>query len=241
MVELPRIRAVLFDLGGTLVDHHDFLHWTDLARHCFVDVEEEALARAYFDVERETDTRERVSYAEFWRTTLSRAAGRELGLAIAERFLSLSRAHPGFSRLYSDTRRCLEDLRSDGLRMGVVSNSSSEARVRSILHETGILPFFERVVSSGTEGVEKPNPEIFHRALRRMKLNADDSFYVGNLAFTDAQAAREAGLRAVWLNRAGTGMGEDPPEISSLLELPLCLHGPQPRAGPNSARGRRAA
>lgn len=236
----PRIRAVLFDLGGTLVDYHDFAYWTDLARRCFVDAEEEAMGRAFFEVERETDVRERVSYTEFWRRTLSRASGRDVEAPTAARFLALIRERPGFNRLYSDSRRCLEQLLADGRRLAVVSNSSSEAHVRSILHSTGILPFFERVLSSGTEGVEKPDPEIFHRALVRMELRPSEAFYVGNLAFTDAQAAREAGLSAIWLNRAGTGMSDDPPEITSLLEVPLCLQRIEAVAAPDPSRGRRA-
>jgi FMN phosphatase YigB (HAD superfamily) len=218
-----RFRAVLFDLGGTLVDYHDYAHWTELARRCFVEAEEEEIAHAFHEVERATDNRERVSFTEFWQRTLSLASGKEVERRTAERFIELSRERPGFNRLYSDTRRCLDELQSEGRRLAVVSNSSSEARCRAILHETGILPFFERVVSSGTEGVEKPEAEIFHRAVGRLGLRPDESFYVGNLAFTDAEAAREAGLGAVWLNRAGTGMSEEPPEITSLLELPLWL------------------
>ncbi len=237
----PRIRAVLFDLGGTLVDYHDFAHWTELARRCFVDIEEEEMARAFFDVERETDARERVGYTEFWRITLSRASGWDVERPTAERFLALIRERPGFNRLYSDSRRCLEELQSEGRRLAVVSNSSSEAHCRAILHETGILPFFEKVLSSGTEGVEKPAPEIFHRAVARMKVRPDEAFYVGNLAFTDAQAAREAGLEAIWLNRAGTGMSDEPPEITSLLEVPLCLRRVEGRPTPYPGRRRRAA
>ena len=236
-----RYRAVLFDLGGTLVDYHDYAHWTDLARRCFVDAEEEEVAHAFHEVERETDTRDRVSYTEFWRRTLSRASGREVERTAAERFLSLVRQTPGFNRLYSDSRRCLEDLRADGRRLAVVSNSSSEAHVRAVLHETGILPFFEKVLSSGTEGVEKPNPELFHRAVGRMGLSPEEAFYVGNLAFTDAQAAREAGLDAVWLNRSGTGMSGEPPEITSLLELPLWLRQLERAAPPKVEVARRAA
>ncbi len=221
MVVPPRIRAVLFDLGGTLVDYHDYAHWTELARRCFVDVEEEDLAHAFLEVERETDTRERVAFTEFWRRTLERAGGRPVETASAARFIALSRETPGFNRLYSDARRCLEELQGEGRRLAVVSNSSSEARCRSILHETGILPFFDKVVSSGTEGVEKPEAEIFQRSVARLAVRPEEAFYVGNLAFTDATAAREAGLHSVWLNRAGTGMSDEPPEISSLLELPL--------------------
>ena len=237
----PRFRAVLFDLGGTLVDYHDYAHWTELARRCFVDAEEEEVAHAFREVELETDIPARVSFTEFWRLTLSRASGRAVERSTAERFLELSRQHPGFFRLYSDTRRCLDELRADGRRLAVVSNSSSEAHVRSILHSTGILPFFEKVLSSGTEGVEKPAAEIFHRAVQRLGVRPDEAFYVGNLAYTDAEAARQAGLGAVWLNRAGTGMSPSPPEISSLLELPLWLRHEETEPAPNLARARRAA
>lgn len=237
----PRLQVVLFDLGGTLVDYHDYEHWTALARRCFVPVEEEEMAHAFHEVERATDTRERVPYTEFWRRTLSLASGREVERPTAQRFIELVRETPGFNRLYSDTRRCLEDLESAGRRLGVVSNSSSEARCRTILHETAILPFFEKVLSSGTEGVEKPDPEIFHRAVARMGVRPEEAFYVGNLAFTDAEAAREAGLSSIWLNRAGTGMSEDPPEITSLLELPLWLRHLERPSREKPAIARRAA
>jgi putative hydrolase of the HAD superfamily len=224
----PRIRAVLFDLGGTLVDNYDFEHWAMLARRCFVDVDGESVAHAVAEVERETDVRQSQprdewAFPEFWRSILARASGRDVDTDSAERFLKLAREQPGYTRLYSDARRCLEELAGQGRRLGIVSNSSSEARVRGILDANGVLPYFERIVSSGTEGVAKPDPEIFRRALARMDLPAGAALYVGNLAYTDAQAAREAGLHGVWLNRAGTGMGLDPPEITSLLEIPLCV------------------
>ena len=123
--------------------------------------------------------------------------------------------------LFSDTRRCLDHLASEHRAMGVISNSTSEARVRQILDRVGILDYFCRVVSSGTEGVAKPDPEIFRRALARMHLLPHEALYVGNLRHTDAEAARAVGLHALWLNRYGFGYEEDPPEITSLLEVPL--------------------
>jgi len=219
---------VLFDLGGTLIDNYDFTHYANLARRCFLEVEEEPLAHALAEVERETDcphptARDEWTNPEFWGAVLARATGKAVDRATAERFLALARSEPGSYRLYSDSRRCLEELADQGRRLGIVSNSTSEARVRAILDRAGVLPFFERIISSGSEGVAKPDPEIFRRALGRMKLDGPEALYVGNLAYTDAQAARAAGLHGIWLNRAGTGLGSDPPEITSLLEVPLCV------------------
>ena len=223
-----RVRAVLFDLGGTLVDECDFAGWTEDARKLYLDVDPDDLRHAFQEVQAEIDAEppgpdRDATLLEFWRRTLSRAAQREVTESTVEKFFAARRRGTDPLQLYSDTRRCLDQLRHEHRALGVVSNSTSEARVRQILDRVGILDYFDRIVSSGTEGVEKPEPEIFLRAVRRMSVAPTEALYVGNLACTDAKAARSAGLWALWLNRDGFGFGEDPPEITSLLEVPLCV------------------
>jgi len=222
-----RIRAVLFDLGGTLVDERDYAGWAELARRFYFDLDPDALTHAFQEVEREMDAGPRVdggpeaAVLEFWRRTLSRASEREVAPAVAEKFVRAVRAADIPVQLFSDARRCLDQLRAERRDLGVISNSTSEAHVRRILDRAGILDYFSRVVSSGSEGVAKPDAEIFRRAVRRMNVRPEETLYVGNLACTDAKAAAAAGLHSVWLNREGTGFGDDPPEITSLLEVPL--------------------
>ncbi len=223
-----RVRAVLFDLGGTLIDHKDFDGWTDLARRFFLDFDADELRHAFLEVEEEMDVRPpsgsgEAALAEFWRRTLSRASGKEVDEATTLKFQAAVHETELPVRLYSDTRRCLDILRAQRRALGVVSNSRSEEAVRRILERVGILDYFSRIVSSGTEGVEKPNPDIFRRALARMNVPAAEAVYVGNLARTDAKAAAAAGMHGVWLNREGFGFGLDPPEITSLLEVPLVV------------------
>ncbi len=242
-----RIQAVLFDLGGTLVDERDFAEWVDIARELFLDVQPDELAHAHTEVEHADDGADFAAdphdvVVEFWRRVLSRAAGREVETATAERFWERVRASQTERSLpvFSDVRRCLDALRAEHRRLGIVSNSSSEASVRRILDRAGILDAFERIVSSGTEGIAKPNPEIFRRAVQRFGLRPEETLYVGNLPRTDAAAASSAGLHAAWLNRDGTGLGA-PNEITSLLEVPLVVRalegaGPARGAGPRSSR-----
>jgi HAD superfamily hydrolase (TIGR01509 family) len=225
-----RIEAVLFDLGGTLVDERDFAGWAELARTVYLDVAPDDLAHAYGEVEAELDASpvdldSGDGIVEFWRRVLAGASAGPVGREAAGRFVEAERTarRERPLPLYSDVRRCLDHLAGDRRRLGVISNSTSEARVRRILDQAGILGYFERVVSSGTEGVRKPDPEIFRRAVGRLHLSPDEVLYVGNLPRTDAIAARGAGLHAVWLHRDGTGLGTDPPEITSLLEVPLVV------------------
>jgi len=222
----PRIRAVLFDLGGTLVDERDYDGWVELARRFYFDLDPDALTHSFQEVEREMDAEPQggdrdLAQVEFWRRVLARASAREVSTEVAAKFLNARRSEEVLVRLFSDTRRCLDELRSARRDLGVVSNSTSEAHVRRILDRAGILKYFSRVVSSGTEGVAKPDPEIFRRAVHRMNVAPAEALFVGNLAFTDAKGAAAAGLHSVWLNRNGMEAGDDPPEIMSLLEVPL--------------------
>ncbi|MCI4373564.1 MAG: HAD family hydrolase [Thermoplasmata archaeon] len=219
----PHITTVFFDLGGTLVDERDILGWTEEALRLGLDIPPDDLAHAYADVLRATDCSPRATLEEFWRRVLEQGSQRAVAPALTERFLSAYLASERPLPLFSDTRRCLEDLAADGRNLAIISNSRGEDHVREILIRRDIAQFFGTIVSSGTEGVAKPDPEIFRRALRRAHAAPEASFYVGDLAFTDAKAAAGVGIHSVWLNRWGTGFGDDPPEITSLLEVPICI------------------
>jgi FMN phosphatase YigB (HAD superfamily) len=214
---------VFLDVGGTLVDERDYPHWVELGRGVGLELDEYHLAHAVVEVERETDTPDPPTHEARWMAILGRASGQPVSLAKASEFLQAWHRSPVAPRLYSDAVRCLVQLRDEGRRLGVISNSRSEESLRLILGQATVLSFFDVIVSSGTEGVEKPNPEIFRRAAARMGVPVGGSFHVGDLAYRDAKAARAAGLGSVWLNREGTGFGDDPPEITSLTELPFHL------------------
>jgi HAD superfamily hydrolase (TIGR01509 family) len=217
------IRAVFFDLGDTLIDVRDYALWLEVARGVMVDVDSDALVHAVQEVVKANDRPNPVSHTELWRQILAAAADRPVTTHTAERFMADLAERPRTGHLFSDARRCLDVLHAQGRTLGVISNSRSEESIRTLMESVGILRFFSVVVSSGTEGVAKPEAEIFHRALKRAHVRGPESFFVGDLAYTDAQAARAAGLHSVWLHRDGTGFGEDPPEITSLLEVPLVI------------------
>lgn len=220
---------MLFDLGGTLVDDRDFGGFADLARRVQLEIEPDTLAHAFLEVERAFDVgpppgdREARILA-FWRETLSHAAERPVPEEVVRRFRALDAGSRRPYPVYSDVRRCLDALHRQGRRLGVVSNATSEAEVRRILDTAGILDRFARVTASGSESVSKPNPAIFLRTVERLGVTPAEALHVGNLEHADARAARAAGLHALWLNRFGTGLGLDPPEITSLLEVAPWIH-----------------
>jgi len=111
----------------------------------------------------------------------------------------------------------LSELRSRGVRTAVVSNA--DGRAEAGLRSAGIADHVEFVVDSHYEGVEKPDPEIFHRALRRLDVPARSAVYIGDIYSIDAVGSRAAGLSPVIIDPTGTYTGLDCPVISSLREL----------------------
>lgn len=219
----PPIRAVFFDLGGTLVDVDDPVGWSEIARGLGVEVEPDHLMHEVRELDRATDGPARPDVPRFWQQILEQVANGRAGPAIGERFAERLAALPLSTHLFSDVKRCLAELRRERRPLGIISNSRSEESVRERLKVAGILPYFRTIVSSGTEHVQKPDRAIFERAATKAGVTPAESFHVGDLAYLDAKAAALAGFRSVWLNRAGTGLGTDPPEITSLTELPAYL------------------
>lgn len=224
----PRIRAILFDVGGTLVYEPDMVGWSEQARPFHLGINPDDLARAYIKVLAEigkfsSSQDWEGEIVDFWRRTLSLAARKVVSRSIASKFVAANKERSLPVRLYSDACPCLDQLRQDHRPLGIISNSDSETRVRQVLELAGILDYFDRIVSSGTEGIEKPNPTIFLRAVRRMNVKPAEALYIGNKADVDARAARSAGLHGVWVNRGGPGLGTDPSEVASLLEVPVCV------------------
>ena len=110
----------------------------------------------------------------------------------------------------------LERLR-ESFRLGIVSNASGS--VRAAFERIGLARYFEVIVDSGVEGVEKPDPRIFRLALERMGERAERAAYVGDIYHVDVIGARAAGLRPVLLDPHGIH-GEKPCErVQSLDEL----------------------
>lgn len=102
-------------------------------------------------------------------------------------------------------------------RLAVVSNSNGT--VREKLRRVGLLPYFEVVIDSHEEGVEKPDPRIFRRALERTGARAERSLYVGDFYHIDVAGARAAGMGAVLLDPGGAHGDKPVRRIASIGAL----------------------
>lgn len=108
-------------------------------------------------------------------------------------------------------------------RLAVISNSNGT--VRRKLGQVGLLPYFDLVVDSHEEGIEKPDPRIFRLALERLRARPARAVHVGDFYHIDVEGARAAGVRPVLLDPGEAHPDKPVRRIRDLRELPACIDG----------------
>jgi putative hydrolase of the HAD superfamily len=112
-------------------------------------------------------------------------------------------AEPGVWELYPEVSGVLEQLQPS-FQLAVVSNF--DGRLRFILQHLGISKFFEHIFISSEIGADKPDPEIFQRALKLIGLKPNQVLHVGDDPERDWEAASAAGLSIFRLDRPNNSL-----------------------------------
>ncbi|MBI5946767.1 MAG: HAD family hydrolase [Chloroflexi bacterium] len=202
------IRAVLFDWDGTLV-RQDFLARraptfavAAYARRVLsLAVRDEAVDRAFEAVLPPASgaaSIEGVIAAAF--TWLGWAVGSSDVDACARLFFDEATAH---ETVFDDARALLPSLKYRGYRTAVVANSLFPARfLQEQANALGLAGHLDAIVTSAGVGVAKPGSAPFVQALDAVGVEAHEALFVGDSLETDVVGAREAGMRAVLLQRS---------------------------------------
>jgi len=217
------IRAVLFDLDGTLYDRDDLV--LQLARDQYREFrkqlgevdEPEFVARLL-----ELDAH---GYGDRPRVYPTLAADFGLSdVAIQQMEARFWESYDRGGRPTDDTVEALTTLRDRGIKLGVVSNGRVH-RQTAKLAALGIDRFFDVVLISDGEGVGKPDPRIFHRGVDRCGVVSSEAMYVGDNPQVDVAGARSAGLVPVWKRVPYWELSlQDVLVVDRLTEiLPVCL------------------
>jgi putative hydrolase of the HAD superfamily len=205
------IRAVVFDVDGTLVDHLGAQQagleklYAVLEEAQRVPVDEfvaiwQREADRYWELYQEgkiTFIQQRLLRVKAVFDCLGEPVQDERAMIVFRMYLA---EYEGSWRLYDDVLPCLDSL--SAYRLATVSNGDSGQQRRK-LERTGIAPYFSSVVISGDLGVSKPDPEIFWRSLQELGVSAKETIYVGDHLESDALGAQGVGMRAIWLAREG--------------------------------------
>jgi HAD superfamily hydrolase (TIGR01549 family) len=207
------IKAVVFDVGETLVDesreYGTWADWLGVPRHTFSSVFGAVIAMGL-------DYREAFQY---FRPGFSVDAER------AKRVESGQAETFGEGDLYPDARPTMEALRAMGVWVGVAGNQTS--RAGDILRKLD-LPA-DLIATSDDWNASKPDMGFFRALLAAVPWDAGEIVYVGDRVDNDLKPAKAAGLLTAFIRRGPWGyIWERHPDmptvadwqVTTLAELP---------------------
>ena len=98
--------------------------------------------------------------------------------------------------LFPEVKPALRFLKQHYVVIAVTNGNANLDRI-------GISDLFDGIVSAATAGAAKPQRPIFDAAVEAGGARAEQTLHVGDHPLDDVHGARDAGLRAVWVNRNG--------------------------------------
>lgn len=104
----------------------------------------------------------------------------------------------------------LAGLQARGMRVGLVSNTIWPGELhREDLATLGLLEYIDYAVFSGDLGIWKPRPQIFLQVLERLGVAPAEALFVGDSPREDIRGAQAVGMRAVWIRSPEFALPDD--------------------------------
>ncbi|GEN45383.1 HAD family hydrolase [Alkalibacillus haloalkaliphilus] len=217
------IKAVVFDLDRTLLDR-------DKSVRVFIEKQHDRLntfldhipKEKYITRFIELDQRGYVSKDKVYQQivdefNITGLTWQELLEDYISRFKDSCRPFPNLNRM-------LETLLGHHLILGVITNGRGQFQLDNI-KALGIEHYFESILISEWEGVKKPDPQIFYKALEALDVVPAESIYVGDHPENDIKASRNVGMKSVWMkDKRYDGVQADF-VIEDLMEVPYIVEG----------------
>jgi putative hydrolase of the HAD superfamily len=190
------LKAVLFDLDGTLLDRDKSIEQFIAAQYDRLDRRLNYITKlAYTNRFIELDC-----HGHVWKDEVYRSLVDEFkvdGIDWQELLHDYETQFQFHCIPFSGLVKMLNKLKQQGYLLGIISNGRSKFQM-SAISGLGIKDYFDVILISETEGIRKPHPEIFHRAIYRLGVSAQESIFVGDNPDADIMGAKNAKMQAIW-------------------------------------------
>ena len=122
---------------------------------------------------------------------------------------------PNYNHLFEGTIEILEYLK-EKYKLHIITNGFEEVQNKK-MKKSGILHFFDHIITSESVGVKKPNPKVFEYALNKAKTSASSSVMIGENLEADIRGAINCGMEAIHFN--SEKIPQIPDHITSINHL----------------------
>jgi putative hydrolase of the HAD superfamily len=219
-----KLKAVLFDLGGTLIQTIEVPQIFKRILEIYgVEADTDQILEALEANQKEFNLEEglvELGYS-FWRKWNLKLLSR-LGITSDAAFLAEKIDELWWDcadlQFYPDIIETLTQLRSKQIKLGVVTNAVKED-YDQILHRLKAEHYFDVVVGIDTCGKAKPDSKIFQYAVEKLRLNSSQVLFVGDSMERDYEGALKAGLKPLLIDRRG----KDIKNVDSINDLTKVL------------------
>ncbi|WP_025114905.1 HAD family hydrolase [Lysinibacillus fusiformis] len=116
----------------------------------------------------------------------------------------------------------LEQLKTDNYLLGIITNGYGHFQMNNI-KALAIEKYFDVILVSEWENMKKPNPQLFMRALDKLQTSPQDSIFLGDHPENDVKGAQAVGMKGIWKKDAQWDHVEADAIIDNLSELPSTI------------------
>ena len=227
---LSKYKAVLFDVGGTLLRVEPSVGevYAVYARPFGFKGSGKELNRLFHNewissggIESLGKKSGEQAERDFWKSLVFQVFEHSGGLENFEHYFEI--IYEAFARkdhwhIFDDviSSDLLRKLKQSGVTLGVVSNWDS--RLHTILKSTGLADYFDFILASAEVGSAKPDKKIFIEAIRRSEVNSQEICHIGDDFRADIQGAHSVGIEAILIDR-NKKQKNDFTTVSSFQEL----------------------
>lgn len=240
------IRAILFDLGNTLIYFRgNFVDVLAEAEQALVStlpeiiptINQDEFKELFHDKlinyyqQRQIDYIEQTTFKIFQNTVyemgfLDTDAGL-LRVAMDEFY----RVTQTYWFIEEDTILTLDRLKEKGFLLGVISNAGDDWDVQTLINQAQMRDYFDAILSSASFGIRKPDKRIFYQMMRILQVEPENVIMIGDTLNADILGAINCGIYSIWITRRADsqvnqeyhGKINADAVISTLAELPLLV------------------
>lgn len=219
-------KAIFFDAAGTLIHLPESVgfHYAYVAESVGLRLDASALDAAFAECWRQTPARQAIDGPRedddkgWWRDLVIRVLDHvapDLEELDRDAFFEAAYSHfaePGVWDLYPEVLDVLAALHG---RFDLAVISNFDGRLRMILEHLSVSKFFSHVFLSSELGADKPDPEIFRRALRLSGTHPNETVHAGDDPERDWKGATDAGLPIFRLERPRNSLRDLPALLSA--------------------------
>jgi putative hydrolase of the HAD superfamily len=170
----PDIKAVVFDVGGVIELSEGKGIWEQIAELLNVPLDE--FKKAYW-AHNHLSNVENMKWEDMV-VEVVKTFGKDKDME--EKVRKIVRAHDAAKTINTDLLKLFSNLRRSGIKVGILSNATSELREK--LREKGITPLVDEIVVSGEIGYQKPHKEAFDVLFQRLGLKPKQVVFIDDSA-----------------------------------------------------------